>query len=245
VVKLWDAATFKESVPLTGRPARQGVDLVLFTPDGKTLVGASAAAGLVTLWDVASGKARASFSHFGGMNMIVVSPDGKTLATGGGRVGGRSRSEPALGPDGDVRLWDVATGRRLAVLPVPSGRVTRLAFAPDGKTLAAATETTTIMLWDVATASPRATMTWPSGPALYLAFAPDGKTLAAGGADEVLRLWDTSSGTLRATLRGHADAIDWVAFAPDGRTVLTASRDATVKLWDAAAQRTEAPERRP
>ena len=50
---------------------------------------------------------------------------------------------------GDVRLWDVATGRRLAVLPVPDGRVTRLAFAPDGETLAAATEAATVMLWDV------------------------------------------------------------------------------------------------
>ncbi len=216
----------------TGRQG--GVDLVQFSADGKTLVGANAA-GLVTLWDVETGKARANFQHPGGMNMVVLSPDGKTLATGGSRVG--SRAETKSG-SGEVRIWEIATGRRLAVLPVPDGRVTRLAFAPDGRTLAAATEAATVMLWDVAARSPLATLTSLSGPALYLAFSPDGKTLAAGGADEVLRLWDTPSGKLRATFRGHHDAIDWVAFSADGRTLFTASGDTTIKMWDTTAART-------
>ena len=55
MVKLWDTATFKPATTLTGRQG--GVDLVLFSADNKTLVGANAA-GLVTLWDVGSGKAR-------------------------------------------------------------------------------------------------------------------------------------------------------------------------------------------
>jgi WD40 repeat protein len=231
VVKLWDTATFKPVSTLTDRQG--GVDLVLFSADNKTLIGASAA-GLVTLWDVGSGKVRASFSHFGGMNTIVLAPDGKTLATGGGRVVNRADASPGAGPAGDVRIWDLATGRRLAVLPVPSGQVTRLAFSPDGKTLASATAASSIMLWDVASSSPRGTLSWLSGRALFLAFAPDGKALVSGGEDDVLRLWDAASGRLIRTLHGHADAIDWIAFLPDGRTVLTASRDMTVKLWNAA-----------
>jgi WD40 repeat protein len=231
VVKLWDTTTFNPATTLTGRQG--GIDLVFFSPDNKTLVGASAA-GLVTLWDVGSGKARSSFSHFGGMNTIILAPDGKTLATGGGRAANRSDASPGASTrtGGDVRIWELATGRRLAVLPVPNGQVTRLAFAPDGKTLASATDNASIMLWDVASLSPRGTLSWPSGRALYLAFAPDGKTLVAGGEDDVLRLWDAASGKLVRTLHGHADAIDWIAFLPDGRTVLTASRDTTVKLWN-------------
>jgi WD40 repeat protein len=239
VVKLWDGDTFKVKLTPSGRQG--GVDLVAFSADGKTLVGANAA-GLVTLWDVDSGKPRATFTHFGGMNMIVLSPDGKVLATGGGEVG--PGGDIFNGP-GDVRLWDVASGRRLAVLPAPSTRVTRLAFAPDGKTLAASTEAPSVMLWDVVNAAPRAELTWPSGPARYLAFSPDGKTLATGGDEESLRLWDAASGTPRATLRGHADAIGWIAFSPDGKTIATASRDATAKLWDAPAARPEALEPSP
>jgi WD40 repeat protein len=226
VVKLWSTADYKEKLAPKGR--KGGVDLVLFSRDGKTLIGASAA-GLVTLWDVDSGKVRATFSHFGGMNAIVLSPGGKTLATGGGRAGSGAEASPA---PGDIRIWDVTTGRRLVVLPVPTGRVTRLAFAPDSRTLALATDSPTIMLWDVAEASPRATVTWPSGPALFLVFSPDGKTLAAGGEDTELRLWDASSGKLESTLRGHTDAIDWIAFSRDGRTMFTASRDTTLRVWD-------------
>ena len=124
VVKLWDSTTFQLINTPSGREG--GVDLVGFSPDGKTLIGANAA-GLVTLWDVPSGKARATFNHPGGMNQIVISHDGKTLATGGGKVGRGAEQFP--GP-GEIRLWDVASGRRLAVLSVPAGRIIRLAFTP-------------------------------------------------------------------------------------------------------------------
>jgi WD40 repeat protein len=225
-VRLWETATFKPAGLPSGRQG--GVDLVKFLADGKTLMGANAA-GLITLWDITTGNARATLNHFGGMNMVVPSADGKILATGGGRMAARTNQSH---DSGDVRLWDVATGRRLAVLPVPAGRVMRLCFSPDGKTLAAASEAPALVLWDVAALSPRATMTWPSGPALFLCFSPDGKTLAAGGEDHLLRLWDAASGKLSAILSGHSDAIDWVAFSAEGRTIYTASRDATIKLWD-------------
>ena len=238
VVKLWDAATLMAKADLAKREG--GVDVVLFAPDGKTLVGANAA-GLVTLWDIETGKIRASFSHDGGMNHILFSPDGKLLATGGGKLPTATEAAPGAseGSGGDVRLWDVATGTRVAVLPMPSGRVARLAFSPDGKTLAASTDGAEATLWDVAEAQPIVSLAWPSGMARYLAFSPDGKALAAGGDDETLRIWDVPAGTLRADLAGHADAIDWVAFSPDGKTLATAGKDATAKLWAVPPARPE------
>ncbi|MHC4860113.1 MAG: WD40 repeat domain-containing protein, partial [Planctomycetota bacterium] len=56
------------------------------------------------------------------INALVFSPDGTRLASG-------SR-------DGAVRLWDVATGRQVAVLRGHRRPVFSLAFSPDGRTLA-------------------------------------------------------------------------------------------------------------
>ena len=167
------------------------------------------------------------------MNTIVLAPDGKTLATGGGRVVNRADASPGAGPAGDVRIWDLATGRRLAVLPVPSGQVTRLAFSPDGKTLAAATEASSIMLWDIASSSPREHAELALGSSPFPRLRPRRQDARRRRRGRRLALWDAVSGKLVRTLHGHADAIDWIAFLPDGRTVLTASRDMTVKLWNA------------
>ena len=53
---------------------------------------------------------------------VAFSPDGKTLAMA-------SR-------EGNVQLWDVATGKLLETLKGHSSAVLAVAFSPDGRTLA-------------------------------------------------------------------------------------------------------------
>ena len=242
-IRIWDVDTLASKVDLA--PREVAAQIVQFSSDGKTLLGADAS-GKVTLWDAEAGSIRAIFAHSGGMNQVLLSPDGKVVATAGSRVpppasnGSTPTPIADFGPGsgGDVRLWDPVTGERVAVLPMPSGKVTRLAFSRDGKTLAASTTGAVATVWDVESvwdaesAVPIVTLAWPSGEAKYLAFSPDGKLLATGGDDETLRVWDIATGSLCADLLGHTDAINWVAFSPDGRTIATASRDTTVKLWD-------------
>src|SRR5713226_453618 len=57
---------------------------------------------------------------------VAFSPDSKTLATGG--------------DDGHIRLWDVATAKEKTSFRAHRARVgvSRLAYFPDGKTLASA-----------------------------------------------------------------------------------------------------------
>ena len=65
---------------------------------------------------------------------VAFSPDGATLATGGFA--------------GEVGLWDVAKGDRLATLKLGNEPVRSIAFAPGGNILAVNEERKGTRLWD-------------------------------------------------------------------------------------------------
>ena len=118
-----------------------------------------------------------------------------------------------------------------------SAQVWSVAFSPDGRTLATASDDGTVRLWNTATGRIRATLTDPDGVPVAVAFAPDGRTLAAGGEGGV-RLWNVASGTVRARFPGQGTVFA-VAFSPDGRTIAAAG-DASVSLWDVDSGKTRA-----
>ncbi len=141
--------------------------------------------------------------------------------------------------DGTGRVWDVAgrkPGERAAL--TGSGRFRSLAFAPNGRTLAAGSASLDGLVWlfDVAEDPPRevGVLRGGRGAVAALAFSPDGKLVAAAGEDRTLRVWEPtpgSRGEARVLLPGHTGPVEALAFAPDGQGVATASRDGTVRLW--------------
>ncbi len=111
----------------------------------------------------------------------------------------------------------------------------RVAFSPNGRTLATTSGDKTAKLWDVSDpAHPTLTATL-TGSVDSVAFSPNGRTLAtANEGDGMAKLWDVSDPihpTLTATLTGHTGWVFGVAFSPNGRTLATASGDKTAKLW--------------
>jgi WD40 repeat protein len=119
--------------------------------------------------------ARGTDAHIRG-NMTTVSDDGKIEATVSGDA---------------IKLIERQTGKVLHLLKRYKQYVTRMAFSPDGKTLAVGDHDCTIRLWHVATG--RLLMTLPGhsgqpGGVKDLAFRADGGALASCSGTEI-RLW--------------------------------------------------------
>jgi RNA polymerase sigma factor (sigma-70 family) len=235
--RLWDARTGQEvgrfdvPAPRDYHPAH--LSQILFSPDSRLVVVAQQAApneAGVIVWDRRTGKKVRDF--LGGTGSVAVSPDGKLIACGG---------------YGDIRLFELATGKMVREIHSQQTHIWALTFSPDGKTLF---ETgppptpqrgdgvlrLTIMpdvgrFWDVATGkrlrSPLDGVELGGHLAQCAALSPDGRTLAARTA-----LLETATGRGRILLVGHTDVVDAVTFSSDGRTLATGSMDGTVRLWD-------------
>jgi len=121
--------------------------------------------------------------------------------------------------------------------PVPQGAQARLgkgtfvklAYSPDGKTLAVASGVG-IYFYSADTLRLR-TFLDTAVSVTDIAFSPDGRTLASGSWDKTIILWDAASGKELQTLAGHGGTVLSVAFSPDGHTLASGSADGTILIW--------------
>jgi WD40 repeat protein/ubiquitin-protein ligase len=115
--------------------------------------------------------------------------------------------------------------------------VTMVAFSPDNKTLASASEDGTAILWDLKTRKPiQPPLRGHKAGVLLVAYSPDGQTLATPSRDGTVILWDATNGQKGATLREHSATVSAAIYSPNGKTLATAGDDRSVKVRDATGK---------
>ena len=114
------------------------------------------------------------------------------------------------------------------------GKISSVAFSPQGDLLAAGTAVGGIRLWHVS-GTPLRTIQRHGDWIRTLAFSPDGSTIASGSHDPTIRLWEVSSGQCLKTFQGQTSVIWSVAFSPDGKALASGSDDHTVRLWEVSS----------
>jgi WD40 repeat protein/tetratricopeptide (TPR) repeat protein len=134
--------------------------------------------------------------------------------------------------EGEVWLWDVATGKGRTVGLGDSGPRGATAISPDGETLATASRTGVVQVWELATGQLKTSFQAQHGAYPTVAFGPGGKILATGGKDQTARVWDLTRPGEPLVLRGHRGSVSRLEFSPDGKLLATVSEDRTGKIWD-------------
>jgi WD40 repeat protein len=253
VLHLWDVETGQQVHELKGH--KHALCGIAFSPDGKRLASGDVRS-TIRLWDVAAGT---ELNHVEVKSItenlsLAFSPDSKTLACGGAWDDSSFLlNRPNSGIEGIepkegyfVLLWDAATGKELRRFAGLMDKIKSVAFAPDGKTLAAASGDGRVALWNAGTGQEHLYFAAHPNhvepnhgfpPCPCIAFAPDGRTLASASMDKTIRLWDVATAKELGRFQSADGGFNALAFSPDGRILVSGSSDTTVTIWDVAAAR--------
>jgi WD40 repeat protein/serine/threonine protein kinase len=165
------------------------------------------------------------------------SPDGKRLASAAGRV-------DAARKDGEVKVWDAASGKEILSLRGHTDLVQDVCWSPDGQRLAGACNDKTVRIWDGESGKEVLQLKGHTGSVSGVSWGPDGKRLGSASRDGTVRIWDTASGKEALCLRGHTGAVMCVSWSPDGQRLASGGGGhlaeqkriyGEVKVWDAAS----------
>ncbi len=229
-VKIWDTATWQLLRTLPG--ADDAVYKMALSPDGRCLAVGNKDQ-TIRLWDTAGWTERRTLEPPAAPVLgLAFSADGTQLAAACGLTVWR-------GSEGEVRIWDVATGEPVHSLRGHVGGAWSVAFAPDGRRLASGgVYDALVKVWDVQAGREVLSLRGHADAILGLVFSPDGRHLYSAGTDHAVRVWDATpveegDGPELRTLRGHAGPITSVAFSRDNRHLVSGSLDRTMKVWNA------------
>lgn len=208
---------------------------VSYAPDGRSMLTANGADQTVRRWTlesavrVNSGLVNASNplpEQLASVNAIAYSPDGSAIATGS--------------IDGEVHVWDIATGTLLQSMLGHDNDITSLVYSPDGSMLMSGSKDGTAELWNVDTGDILRIFAEHLAAVSAVDFAPDGRTILIADANGIVHVYVVASGTVLLTIdTGFPNIV--ASYSHDGETIFTSGYAyegynivSAAQLWDAA-----------
>jgi WD40 repeat protein len=141
----------------------------------------------------------------------------------------RAGTYAAVGTQFYVHIWRLSDGKRTATLSL-SYPLRAIAFSPNGKTLATATDGSAVVLYDVATGKRLAVLRGHTGGVNSVEFSPKGPYVVTASDDGTVRVWEPD--LLLATYRqGRTGRVMDAAFDSTGTRIVAGASDGSSDIY--------------
>jgi WD40 repeat protein len=209
-VKIWQIATGK-----CLRTLAETDEVYTVTFLNNHIVANAGDQGLITLWNIKTGKSLIRLTgHHDRIWSLVSIPDSSRLI---------SSSD-----DRTIKIWDTQSGQCLNTLAGHQNRIWSVAISPDGQTIASGSDDKTVRLWQQRGQCLRTRSGYHNSTA-PIAFAT--QTLATFSADQTLRWWDVPMGQCVQVIPLATQTALQATLSPNHDVLATANLDCTIQLF--------------
>ncbi|XP_065874228.1 autophagy-related protein 16 [Euphorbia lathyris] len=216
---VWDANSGRVRHTLTGH-----LDKVCAVDVSKTSsrhVVSAAYDRTIKVWDLQKGYCTNTIVFPSNCNAVCFSMDGLTICSGH--------------VDGNLRLWDIQTGKLLSEVAAHSLAVTSISLSRNGNRILTSGRDNLHNLFDMRSlevcgtlraSGNRVASNWSRS-----CISPDDNYVAAGSADGSVYIWSISKGDIVTTLKEHTASVLCCSWSGLGRPLATADKNGIIHTW--------------
>lgn len=133
---------------------------------------------------------------------------------------------------GELKLWDLHSGKCVHQFPGHAGRIDAVAFSADGLFALSGGADGVLRLWSILSGSLEQSFTGHDSAVTSIAFPGDGRHILSGGVDGTLRLWNMYGGECERVFEGHKGPVMSICSIGTGRQCLTGGAGGAIRLWE-------------
>ncbi|CAO2840509.1 unnamed protein product [Amaranthus hypochondriacus] len=172
-------------------------------------------------WDLQKGYCTKTIMYPSNCNAICFSVDGRTICSGH--------------VDGNLRLWDIESGKLLSEVAAHSLAVTSISLSRNGNTILTSGRDNVHNLFDLRTLEVYGTLR-ASGNRMASnwsrsCISADDNYVAAGSADGSVHIWSIQKADIVSTLKEHGSSVLCCTWSGLGKPLATSDRNGVICTW--------------
>ncbi|KAM7276318.1 hypothetical protein ACFE04_018184 [Oxalis oulophora] len=175
----------------------------------------------IKIWDLTKGYCTNTILFHSNCNGLSFSMDGQTICSGH--------------VDGNLRLWDVQTGKLLSEVAAHSLAVTSVSLSRSGNMILTSGRDNLHNLFDMRSLEVCCTLRAPGNRVASnwsrSCISPDDSYVAAGSMDGSVSIWSTSKGETVSTLREHDAPVLCCSWSGLGKPLASTDKNGVICTW--------------